>query len=64
MKVIEDKVSRLGLRTIHYISQRPIDETLRAAPEGWVLVNYMEYEEELIGVHHLWLFIRRNDENG
>lgn len=64
MKTVQDDVSRFGLRRIHSIdvSGRVTDPPL---PDGWRLVDRLEYIEEETGVAHLWLFMKENkDENG
>ena len=61
IKTVQDDVSRFGLRRIHLVNtgDRAIDPPL---PEGWRVVDTLAYVEEEIGVSHLWLFMKK-DEN-
>lgn len=64
MKTVQDDVSRFGLRRIHLVSMNGRVDVV--PPEGWKVVDYLEYEEAEIGIWHLWQFLKKEceDENG
>lgn len=59
MKIVQDDVSRFGLRRVHVVDGRQLTVDSFAVPEGWRVVDHLLYEEEEIRMWHLWLFMKR-----
>lgn len=60
--VVRDKVSRFGLREVHMMKMGGMVDMDRlseqAMKDGGELLGMMEYEEEGLGIWHLWVWWR------